>query len=237
MLQKKMYKNNFASLVNVTTPPTVYLITQTKIVTNGDAQSLSFLFCFFEAVNTERLCCLFSLLMDELWPCPASFHPSLICKHTHALFIYFCFNLSLFQFAMARGAHPHPCCVLLGSPEQNFPFPSSCSHRPCSVLREFPISPDSDKRLYTEGLLVTLGTSQKQKGVWFPDPNASPPTLWFGYRSTACQGTLSQGPGYPGNLKRFDLYKGSLRPCVVAWERGYFWCIFNSLSVQQCVSL
>lgn len=69
---------------------------------------------FFQGTSSECLPRLISLLINELPPHPASFHPSIFQTDAYIL-IYFCSILSLFQFMMARGAHPHPRCVFLGT--------------------------------------------------------------------------------------------------------------------------
>lgn len=141
--------------------------------------------------NKHRVSCsLISLLIDEMWPHRASSHPSLLQTYT-CTFIYFCSVLSPLQLAMARGAHPHPRCVLLGSPVQDFPL----LHALISVLS----SGNSQLAWLWINGFTQKGcgdTEDRPKGVCFPEPHVSPPpsTFWIGYHSTTTQEALSQGP-------------------------------------------
>lgn len=59
------------------------------------------------------------------------------------------------------------------------------------------------------------------------------PTLCIGYHSIATQGTFSQGPGFPGSLEEFDLYKENVGPLVIAWRSlsdvCFIWEVIDSV--------
>lgn len=158
--------------------------------------------------------------MDELRPHHASFHPSILQTYT-CTFIYFCSALLRFQFAMARGAHPHPRCVLLGRPAQNFPLLRAL----ISVLS----SGNSQLAWLWINGFTQKGcgdTGDRPKGVCFPEPHVSPPQLsGSDIIPQPLGGLFLRAPGFPGSLKQFDLYKESEGPLVVALG-VYFWCMF-----------
>lgn len=125
------------------------------------------------------------------------------CKCTHRL-IYFCFILSLFQFAMARGAHPHPRCVFLGRPEQNFPLHQALISVLCSGNSQLA---RLEQLALHGGLWWHWGQT---KGVHFPEPHVShikhrserdPHAMTRGPTLSLYKSTGSKLPGKPGSCE------------------------------------
>lgn len=98
-----------------TSPPLVVVASQQNLFMRGGG-------------THALVLCLISFLINEL---PPPFHPSILQTCTYIL-VYFCTILSLFQFTMARGAHPHPRCVFLGRLEEKFPLHHALISASCS---------------------------------------------------------------------------------------------------------